>query len=328
MWPDRLTLLLLAVAGSACAAPTQAERPESPADLAPHSALSLYQAKDQRLQDIGWRLVAGNAAFCENARLSVGLQLLDAAGFGDPEAIQAALGIEGDFVVQTAAAGSPSALAGLITNQPIRNIDGTMPDMWPAQVKHDWERLKRAHDLIDASLDAEGEVEIGLSADEKVRLKGVQVCASRFELETGSKRAVAEGLRVVIGESFAGFVYAEDELAAAIAHELAHNLLAHRAWLEGEGRSQRNIRLTEREADRLMPWLLANAGYGAAAAVRFMEKWGPRHDGGIFRARTHDGWDERAELIAGELPQIAALMAESGSADWQVHFKRETAPVE
>ncbi|MFA9201437.1 MAG: hypothetical protein ACEQR8_09695, partial [Cypionkella sp.] len=124
---------------------------------------------------------------------------------------------------------------------------------------------------------------------------------------------------------FAGFEYPEDELAAALAHEFAHNLLAHRAWLKGAGRKAKNIRLTEREADRLMPWLLANAGYDPAAAVRFFRKWGPGNDGWIFRAPTHDGWDERAEAVEGELPLIARVRASGGAADWRAHFRREVA---
>ena len=80
--------------------------------------------------------------------------------------------------------------------------------------------------------------------------------------------------------------------------------------------------MTEREADRLMPWLLANAGYDPAAALRFMERWGPHHDGGIFRKRTHDGWDERADAIAAEVAIVSTEMAASGSADWRKLFQR------
>ena len=148
-------------------------------------------------------------------------------------------------------------------------------------------------------------------------------CPTRFELLDSGGRAAADGKRVVIGRKFAGFEYPEDELAAALAHEFAHNLLAHRAWLKGVGRKAKYIRLTEREADRLMPWLLANAGYAPDAAIRFFKKWGPGNDGWIFRSPTHDGWDERAEFVAGELPQIAQLMASEGAADWRARFRLE-----
>lgn len=288
--------------------------------------LGLYQAKDQRLQDIGWQLAWGNAPFCDKTKLSIGLQLLDVAGFGDPDAVRTELGGAGDFSVQTVARGSPAAAAGIAARQAVVDIDGTRPGDWPAQPRYDWERLKRAHDLIDAALAESGTVAVGLASDERAQLRGVAVCATRFEMETGSDRAVAEGERVVIGDRFPGLAYTEREFAGAIAHELAHNLLRHRAWLEANGRKRKNIRLTEREADRLMPWLLANAGYDPVAAVEFMQRWGPRHSGGIFRKRTHDGWDERAEFIAAELPQVERLMREEGAADWAAHFRREVEP--
>ncbi len=99
--------------------------------------------------------------------------------------------------------------------------------------------------------------------------------------------------------------------------------MGHPYWLDQEGRNRTNVRLTEREADRLMPWLLTNAGYDPSAARRFMERWGPRHGGGLFRNRTHDGWDERAEFIDAEIVQIEQLRGEDGSANWREHFRRE-----
>jgi len=130
----------------------------------------------------------------------------------------------------------------------------------------------------------------------------------------------------VIGVRFPAFAYQEEVFAGVVAHELAHNLLGHSAWLDRNGRGRRNVRRTEREADRLMPWLLANAGYDPIYAQRFMEEWGPRHDGGLFRNRSHDGWDERAEFIAAELPLIRRLMEAEGKADWRTHFTREVDP--
>jgi hypothetical protein len=36
---------------------------------------------------------------------------------------------------------------------------------------------------------------------------------------------------------------------------------------------------------------------------RFMREWGPGHDGGLFRGRTHDGWTSE-RFHAAELPLI------------------------
>ncbi len=283
---------------------------------------------DQRLQDIGWKLVTGNARFCEHTIPSVGLQLHDMASYGRPEAVRKLLGLSSDIAVLTAASGSPAAEAGLTFNQEVAAIGGVDPAGWMTKASSDWQRAKRMHDWIDERLAEHGSVTITIDVDSEVSIEPVPACATRFELGGNNKRALAEGRRVIFGYDFPGFAYPESEFAAAIAHELAHNVLQHRAWLDANGRKRSNIRLTEREADRLIPWLLVNAGYDPAAATRFMERWGPSHDGGIFRKRTHDGWDERAEFIAIEVAKIEELVRAGEIADWQAHFEREVEPLD
>ncbi|MEL7218158.1 MAG: hypothetical protein AAGK01_06975 [Pseudomonadota bacterium] len=296
--------------------------------VAERGAIERFQALDQKLQDIGWKLVVGNALFCTRITQSIGLQLQDLRSYGGPDIARAALGMKGDFAVQTAARGSPSALSlAFPQNREITRLNGVDPNTWEAEDRHYWQRLTRAHDWIDDALHHRGTATFRFANGDTAEIEPVKVCETRFELAGEGKRAVATGDRVVIGMNFPGFAYEEEVFAGAVAHELAHNLLGHRAWLSENGRKRRNVRKAEREADRLMPWLMANAGYDPQAAYRFMTTWGPRHDGGLFRGRTHDGWDERAEFIAAEIPLIKELTARDGSADWSVHFTREIEPV-
>lgn len=279
------------------------------------------------MQDIGWRLVRGNADFCDRVVPSIGLQLQDMAVFARPDTVRTALGFSGDFGVQSAAEGSPAGLAAISPNREIVRLGEIDPNSWPAGERFHWQRLARAHDWIDQHLARRGSLAIGFTDGTAISVKAVRVCATRFEILGESRKAMAEGERVIIGSRFPGFDWPEDEIfAGVIAHELAHNLLHHRAFLDRNGRKRRNIRRTEREADRLTPWLLANAGYNPEAAYRFMVRWGKDHDLGLFRARTHDGWDERADFIAAELPIIADLTKCEGKADWSVHFRREIDP--
>ncbi len=301
------------------------------ADVASDRAgLLALQAEDQRLQAIGWRLTTANAPFCDNAAPAIGLLLQDMANYATPARMRAATGIAGDVAVQAVVPGSPAAMAGLAANDEIVALDGRPMAGLPVAKANDWRRLTGLHDAIDAALTRDGSVRIAwrssAGAVREATIPGVPACRSRFELLDSGGKAVADGTRVVFGRKFVGFGLAEDEMTAAVAHELAHNLLAHRAWLKTAGRKTKNIRLTEREADRLMPWLLANAGHDPGAAIRFFRKWGPRHGDWIFRAPTHDGWDERIEFIAAELPKIAALNQAGLRADWRTHFRRETAP--
>ena len=317
-----LTLALALVTAALIAAPARADLAEDRAGLA------TLQAEDLRMQSIGWRLATGNARFC-NAKPAIGLLLQDMANYMEPARMRAAAGIAGDVAVQAVVPGSPAALAGLAPNDEILAIDGLAMAALPKVKAGDWQRLTGLHDTLDAALVQNRKVALswrdGQGRTHQATVAGVATCPTRFELGSSGGRAVADGARVIIGRKFAGVGYAEDEFAAALSHEFAHNLLTHKLWLRGKGRSVKNIRTTEGEADRLMPWLLANAGYEPEAAVRFFQRWGPGGDGWIFRARTHDGWDERVDAVRGELPQVEALIANDGAANWRTQFRRDTA---
>ena len=295
---------------------------------AERAVIGRYQDVDQRLQDVGWQLARANAAFCPKVVPSIGLQLQDMASYGAPAIARAALGLERDFAVQTAARGSPAALSGAFTrNREIIALEGFDPNQWPAGPAMEWQRLVRAHDHVEAMLTGHGGITITFAGGETARVQPVEVCASRFELMGEGRKAVADGARVVIGIGFPAFEYPEEPVfAALVAHELAHNVLGHDAWLDRNGRKPKHVRRIEREADRLVPWLLANAGYDPQAAVTFMTRWGSAHDAGLRMRRNHEGWDERAEAMAAEVPRVEARMAAEGKADWATHFAREINP--
>lgn len=304
--------LVLAVAASAAAT-----LPQGFAEL---------RAKDARVARIGFELATGNAAFCDSQTPATGLLLHDLAAYGDPAPLRSALGLSGDVGVQAVVPGSPAAGAGIVPDETVTSVGGHTVAAIPVDPKKSWERLVTLNEAMEQSLREDGTLALQLAGQAPVLLQGVPACSSRWEVGPLGRRAVADGTRVVIGEKFPGFGWDDELLAAVMAHELAHNVLRHRAWLDARGRKQKDIRRTEREADRLAPWLLANAGYDPAAAQRFMETWGPDYSGGIFRKRDHDGWDERAEFMAAEIPLVRAQLAATGRADWRTHFKREIRP--
>ncbi len=312
------------------AAPLAAQ-PAPPAQIdypAERAAIGRYQDADQRLQDVGWTLAKGNAAFCPKVVSSIGLQLQDMASYGAPAVARTALGLQGDFAVQTAARGSPAALSGdFARNREVTRLDALDPNSLDAGKRFEWQRLVRAHDHIEAMLTEHGGIAIAFADGGTARVQPDEVCASRFELMGDGDKAVADGSRVVIGVDFPAFKYAEEPVfAGLVAHEFAHNVLGHDAWLDRNGRQAKHVRRIEREADRLIPWLLANAGYDPEAAVTFMTRWGSKHDSGLRLRMGHDGWDERAAAIGLEVAQVKALMASEGKADWATHFRREIDP--
>jgi hypothetical protein len=324
-----LAALLLVAAPLHASTPPPSPPPSPPiTHAAERAAIGRYQDADQRLQDVGWTLARGNAAFCPRVIPAIGLQLQDMASYSAPGIARRALGFKGDFAVQTAARGSPAALSGAFTrNREVVLLEQFDPHSVPAREAMDWTRLVRAHDHVDATLAERGGIAVTFADGAIARVTPVPVCPTRFELMGDGSKAVADGARVVIGIDFPAFRYPEEDVfAAVLGHELGHNVLGHDAWLDRNGRSDRNVRHIEREADRIIPWLLANAGYDPEAAVTFMTRWGSKHDAGLRLRLSHDGWDERAKGIAAEVAQVKALMASEGKADWRRHFRREIDP--
>jgi hypothetical protein len=312
--------LALGMAGSMASAAADGSDPPEP--------LETFQRSEDRLFRVGYRLATANAAFCDQTVRVSGLLIHDAGSYNDPAAVRRQFGLLGDIGVQAVAPLSPADAAGIRQNDTILAIAGrTIEAEWPLTNPR-WQRVSALRDVVDDAL-SRGTLDLSLSRAETPALAasiiGVPACPTRFELVDSKSSAAADGSRVLVGENFPGLAYDEASFAAAIAHEMAHNILRHPQTFAEIGWKRKLVRLSERDADRLMPWLLQNAGYDPAAAVRFMRTWGPKHGGWIFRKRTHDGWDERVEFIEAELAKIAeaAQSHPAGLADWQTGFVPE-----
>ena len=308
----------VAAAALLVAVPAMAAPAQPPASL--RAQIEALEALDARVQSVGWRLARDNATYCREAAPAIGLALFDAAGFADPAAVRTALGLSGDIAVGAIAAGSPAALAGLRPLQALRAVAGQDAAALPAVKPNDFARLVALHDRVDAALRATSQISFNDSSGVEIVVTGQLACVTRFELASSGSQAQADGLRVVIGRKLVEALPADDLLAAALAHELAHNLLGHRARLAREGRTWGRIKTTEREADRLSVWLLFNAGYDPHAAVRFFELWGPKFDLGLFATPDHDGWKARARLVEHEIAQVEAVRRSDGKVDWRAAF--------
>jgi Zn-dependent protease with chaperone function len=158
---------------------------------------------------------------------------------------------------------------------------------------------------------------LGVTDGRTVPLTPKPGCVSDFRVEANEKPgAVADGRMILVNQGLVDFSPDDAELAAAIAHELAHNILRHRARLDAAGvdrglakqfgRNARMFKQTEIEADRLSVWLLAGAGYDPAAAARFWSRFGQRKGRPLFQASTHPSWRDRVAALEAEAATIAA----------------------
>ena len=302
-----LSLLAAAPAGAA-----------APADPSPYAALAALEA---RVAAIGFRLTTANAVWCREQQPQFGWiwgdpRLYDAERRPEALAVYGAADRDAPFIAAIAPI-SPAAGVGMRIGVAVVGMQGSaVPDGADA---HPFARITAIETSL-AALPPTAPLGIDTGDGRALTLNPIAGCVSDFRVEASEKAgAVADGRMVLVNQGLAQFAQDDDELAAAIAHELAHNILRHRARLDAAGvdrglgkqfgRSARLFRQTEIEADRLSVWLLAGAGYDPAAAGRFWTAFGQREGRPMFQAATHPGWRDRVAALEAEAAQIAAARA-------------------
>jgi len=275
------------------------------------------QAADALVQTIGWRLSQANARFCPRGAPGIGLLLGDVLTFKDPAAARAVYGLTGDVAVAAVADRSPAAEAGLAANMVITAV-GEMP-VGSAPRPGSWDRVWSLQTRLEQDAANSGEVALTLAGGRVVHVKAAATCGVRFIVDDGKDNAGATRIQVRVGrKTLIQLGWDETLIAAIMAHEIAHAALDHETVLGPGRRPTAAVRRTEREADRLSVWLLANAGYDPAAAPRMIARISPR---GIFAAAssTHGSGRERASDMEAEI----AVLRAAPDADWSRRFRRE-----
>lgn len=286
-------------------------------------SLAQLRAADVRVLSVGYRLATANAPFCRATENAAGMTLHHIGQYPDTAGARATFGFASDYAVLAMVADGPAARAGLHTDDAIVSLDGK-PLAPPAEELAAIDQVAAYRPIawadarIRAALD-KGPIQLGILRDgqpKTVAITGTPACRSRFELRpSDAYGASADGDIVGITVPMLAFMVNDDELAAILAHEMAHNLLEHRRRLNEAGVQRglmqqlgRNARLTlatEIEADRLSTWLMANAGYDPQASVRFWTRYGKQRGKGIFSAPTHYRWKKRVALFEAEMAAMA-----------------------
>lgn len=279
------------------------------------------RAVDARMAAIGYRLATANAPLCDALAPTPGLAIHAIAQYapGERAGARAAFGFAAPVAVEAVVPGSPAASAGVLPDDGLLAVAGdpvtaAIPPAASAEPRDQAlaaiARQPSDRPLALTLLRGERPVRVTLAASPG--------CRSGFEVLLGpGLQASSDGRIVQVSVRFFER-YRDEEVAAVIAHELAHTILRHADRLEAAGvkrgllaevgRNGRLFRRTEDEADLLGAHLLRNAGYDPQVAVRFWRDHGGEVDRGLFRARTHRSARVRAERIAAEL---AALPAEA-----------------
>lgn len=282
--------------------------------------LRLLQSVEQRVATIGHRLATSAGDLCAPGAPLAGIKIHDASQYGRDSApdLRAAFGSGPWPKVLALAAGGAAARAGVQPNDSILAIDGA--PIPPAPEGKGYARVASAFAMLDRAM-ADGVARLSLERQGRpltVAVTADRGCAGRFELQIGGGvTAKADGDNVVIASRLVAFAPDDGELAAAMAHELAHNILRHRdrlnaagisrGILQNFGRSARLTRETEIEADRLSVYLLDRAGYPMAAALSFWDRF--RKVASDLFVGTHPSNARRIETIRAEIDRVRGARA-------------------
>ncbi|MEP9357637.1 M48 family metallopeptidase [Sphingomonas sp. KR3-1] len=313
-----------------------------PAHADDSALFEAVRAADLKVAGIGWRLALANAPLCDRIEAGTGMQLhtLDQFDADKRESAKAHFGFATPVAIEGVVPDSPAERAGLRPDDSLVRV-GSVEIAGLSGKPGTTDKLVAAQFAI-AALPAESPIPVEViraGTRVQVTLQPIRACKSRFELALdGGFGASADGTMVQIGSGFLD-AYPDDQIAAVIAHEFAHNILHHRDRLEargvdygllsGFGANVKYFRQTEVQADILSVYLLANAGLSPRAPVAFWRHFGPSKAGGILLSRSHPAWRDRVATLEAEVakveqlsvrPVVPALIAERDKpldGDWQ-----------
>ena len=289
------------------------------------NAFEQLRQLDSQVLRVGFRLAVANAPFCPELYNVAGFSIHNLRQYEDQDAARNAFGFAGDYAVLALVEDGPADISGISRDDTVLSVNARdlAPDASDLAALKDqpepYQAFLWGQMQIDEALQ-EGLTRISLLRDGEhvsVNISPVSACKSRFEIEPSDNfDASADGSLVKITSALADYMASDDELAAMLAHELAHNILNHRRRLNDAGISRgilqqfgRNARLTKQteiEADRLAIWLMVNAGYDPQAAITLWTRYGKEHGHGIFSAATHYRWKKRVNLFREEITKINA----------------------
>jgi beta-barrel assembly-enhancing protease len=251
---------------------------------------------------MSWRMQTANVELCPQKVAVSGLTLhaLSQYRASQRAAATAQFGLRDRVGIAAVAPGSAADHAGLRRGDDILAVDGRATPLVPASAGYTPVGATEA--MIDDAL-AKTPATLKISRggiEQTVGLTGETGCASRVQIVAGgSINAQADGRYVQINAAMLDFAASDDELAVIVGHELAHNILRHRAL-------KTPSKQAEYAADRMGVWLMARAGYDVDAVIPFWTRFEKRTNAGIFADGTHPSSKKRLAAVAAAVVAFKA----------------------
>jgi hypothetical protein len=292
---------------------------------------SHLRADDARVAEVSYRVALGGKPFCNPIYPLTGMLLQHLGDYRPEDQPRAAseFGLERGPGILAVVSGSPAARRGLQAGDVLLSANG-LPFPSPAAIAANPDQKVRRKLIESLEAQLEDRLRLGPVTFEVLRqsqkltlpLSPVAACEVRGRLARSSQaNAFADGRYAIMTTKMLDFIQNDDELAVAMTHEIAHNLLGHRSRLEDEkvphgilrnfGSNAAKVRATEEEADRLGIRLLWAAGYNVSAAVPFWRRLYAKYDPVPIPKllRTHPSLSARERIINEVLRDIGAATA-------------------
>jgi hypothetical protein len=287
---------------------------------------SYLRAEDYRVARIVHRLGTAGRALCEERIALSGLLFHHLADYapGDRASAAAQYRIDRGMGVLAVMPRSAASAAGVRAGDVVVAVNGAQvpdPAVIAAQPRREqWRPLTfQSESMIEGALQS-GPARLTLlrgSDRLDVTVQPDMGCPARSRLaRSNQSSAYADGRYTIMTTGFLDFFRTDEELAVAMAHELAHNILRHPADLDEQGvpyglfrhigRNARLVRQTEIEADRLGVRLLAAAGYDPEIAIAFWRRYYTRLDARLQVISAHPGLRAREQLIREVMAELRA----------------------
>ena len=316
-----------AVSALALAAPALGQQAPAPlAATAPGPADgSFLRESDYRVGRIVYRLGLAGRPHCPEPFPLTGLLFHHLAEYRPEDRAEAIrrYRLDSGPGVLAVIPGSPAASAGLRAGDTLVSVNGLrFPP--PAAVGAEeqtrgWRLSVEAPEILLEQQLRSGPARLELMRDGQIveaTLGSAPACPARGRLARSNQaNAFADGRYAIMTTRFLAFFRNDDELAAAMAHELAHNILGHPQQLEAQGvpygilrhigRNARLVRATEIEADRLSVRLLWSAGYNLDAIIPFWRRLYGRFDSQLQIISAHPSLRARERIINEVIAELA-----------------------
>jgi len=275
---------------------------------------------DQRVADAGYRLARAATPFCAEQVPLPGFvpHGMELYGAESREAVRRTFGLGDGLAVLVVAHGGAAGAADLRLGDTVVAVDGQkVPPVKAGQGAT--ARVEAVTSAIERSTAPVLSIDIERNgARRTIAFRAERGCASRFWVDPSPRvDAASDGHEVEITTGYVMRAQDDAALAIVLAHELAHNILHHRARLDRDGahhglgryfgRSASLSREAELEADRLSVAIVGCAGYALDAALAFREDlWRDKVADALLRAPDHPAARQRLDTIRAAIARFRA----------------------